>query len=76
MFAAGHLYDRVGLTDRADELYAQTLARYPSLASDPYWSRDAGLEARFGGIVELAEQQAPGLGWELALIAGDVEPAP
>ena len=44
VFAAGALYDRLGLPDRADELYADALATYPSLAADPYWQRDHDID--------------------------------
>jgi tetratricopeptide (TPR) repeat protein len=70
VFAAGALYDRLGDTDRAGALYAQTLTRYPGLAADPYWRRDAAMAARFDEILAFAEERAPGQAWELALAAG------
>ena len=75
VFAAGHLYDRLGLTDQANELYAATLARYPSIAADRYWSRDADIEARFDTIVEVAQDRTPDQGWEIALVTGDADRA-
>jgi hypothetical protein len=74
LFAAGNLYDRLGMTGRADRLYAETLVRYPSLAADPYWSRD-DLPARFEGILARAAEHAPEAAWEIALMAGDSERA-
>jgi O-antigen ligase len=71
VFAAGHLYDRLGMIEQADELYVATLLRYPSLVTDPYWSRDPGTTARFEDIVRAAIEQNPQRGWEIALIAGD-----
>ena len=67
VFAAGALYDRLGLPDRADELYADALATYPSLAADPYWHRDHDIESRFDGIVASATERAPDKAWEIAL---------
>lgn len=74
VFAAGALYDRLGDHDRAGALFAQTLTRYPSLAADPYWS-EAGMDARLGDILELAEERSPGSAWEIALAAGEPDRA-
>jgi hypothetical protein len=73
IFAAGHLYDRLGDTERADELFAETLVRYPSLAADPYWERLAGSGDRFERVVDRAMDLAPDRAWELALMRGDAE---
>ncbi len=75
VYAAGHLYDRLGFSDRADAAYAAAIADFPSLAADPVWGRDASLRARFAGIVEQASAQAPTRAWEIALMAGDPERA-
>lgn len=74
-YAAAHLYDRLGLTDEATELYATALAALPSLATDPTWTADAALTTRWPTILARAEELAPGSAWELALMAGEPDRA-
>lgn len=75
VLAAGHLYERLGDLDRAADLYAESLARYPSLAADPYWAGSAGSARSFDDILDLAFERAPGRAWEVALAAGDPDVA-
>jgi tetratricopeptide (TPR) repeat protein len=74
-YAAAHLYDRLGQTDRADELYATALADLPSLAADPTWTSHSALAFRWPAILARAQELAPGSAWELALMAGDPDEA-
>lgn len=69
-FAAGALYDRLGLHDEADAALASTIVTYPSLAADPVW-KEVDFAARFPGIVEAAMAAAPQKAWEVALMTGD-----
>jgi O-antigen ligase len=73
--AAGVLYDRLGMTDEADEAYATALASAPSLAGDPGWTEDPGLASRFPGLLTRAMITSPASAWELALMAGHAKRA-
>jgi len=70
-FAAGYLYDRLGMTDAADDAYARALAAFPSLAADPWWMDDAALIQRLPGIIDHAIERVPDRAWEIALMSGD-----
>jgi tetratricopeptide (TPR) repeat protein len=70
MVAVGQVYDRVGLTDEADDAYAQTLGLDPGLAADADWRATLG-DARFASIVDRAVAAQPAQAWEIALMAGD-----
>ena len=65
VYAAGALYDRIGLADEADEAYADAIAALPSVAGDPSWTTDADLALRFAGILDRAMELAPGRAWEI-----------
>ncbi|HKZ92915.1 MAG TPA: O-antigen ligase family protein, partial [Candidatus Limnocylindrales bacterium] len=67
VYAAGYLYDRIGMIDQADAAYAAALAAYPSLAVDETWADDPDLAPRWPGIMERAAASAPGRAWEIAL---------
>ena len=71
-YAAGTLYDRLGMTDAADDAYAAALVALPRLAADPRWTQGA-LASRFGDILGDAIERTGHAGWELALQAGDLD---
>jgi tetratricopeptide (TPR) repeat protein len=71
-YAAGVIYDRLGMAAAADAAYAEALANAPSLAGDPSWTMDPALATRLDGIMDLAVSANPAADWELALMTGDV----
>ena len=71
-YAAGSLYDRLGLTDEADDAYASALVALPGLAVDPVW-REEPLAARFDGILAEAIARLGPAGWEVAMYAGELD---
>lgn len=73
--AAGVLYDRLGMTDEANEAFAATLAITPSLAGDRQWTEDPALASRFPGLLTRAMVKSPSSAWELALMAGQEDRA-
>ncbi len=70
-YAAGELYDRLGLAAEADDAWVAALVAQPSLAGDPSWTVDDVRAARFRSILERAMERARGPAWELPLMAGD-----
>jgi O-antigen ligase/tetratricopeptide (TPR) repeat protein len=75
MFAVGQVFDRIGLDDRADDAFARAVAALPSLAADTAWSVDLDPPGRFQSILERATELSPWAGWEIALMAGDLDRA-
>jgi hypothetical protein len=75
LYAAASLFDRIGMTDEADEAYATVLASLPGLAADPALTDDAATAPRMAGIVERAAALSPAGAWQLALMSGDAEAA-
>ena len=73
-YAAGALYDRLGMADAADDAYAAALVALPALAADPTW-RTGALAPRFEGILAAAAERLGPAGWEVALHAGDLDRA-
>ncbi len=73
-FAAGRVYDLLGMTAEADAAYVRTLVLVPSLAADPDWQAELGPE-RFAAIVDGTVAAAPAQGWEVVLMAGDADRA-
>ena len=69
--AAGDLALRLGDREMAIDAFAQALSKAPSLAGDPWWHADPDRDAAFGDAVRIAIERAPGVGWEIALVAGD-----
>ena len=74
-FAAGQLYDSLGMTAAADSAYATALAAMPELAADARWAKALAPPGRFAGIAEQAMRSAPDAAWQIALMADDVEGA-
>jgi hypothetical protein len=73
-YAAAALYDRLGLTARADEAYVTALVRLPGLAADPSW-HDGTLASRGDAIMSAATERLGAAGWQIPLLAGDLERA-
>jgi O-antigen ligase/tetratricopeptide (TPR) repeat protein len=73
--AVGQVYERLAMSDAADDAYVDALAAIPGLAADEQWAAAIGASGRFAELVDRAIEAAPGVGWELALMAGDVERA-
>lgn len=70
---AGDLALRLGSTELAVGAFESALGQIPSLAGDPWWRQDQARAAAFDAAVARALSTAPaGIGWELALMAGDV----
>lgn len=74
-FAAAQLYDRIGVTAAADDAYVVALIGLPGLAGADEWRADPAGSARFDTLLDRAITSAPGVAWELALMAGDLERA-
>jgi tetratricopeptide (TPR) repeat protein len=74
-YAAGALYDRLGMTAEADEAYVEAIVAFPSLAGDPSWTEDPVLAPRFDAILAQAMEEAPESAWQMALMAGDPDRA-
>lgn len=72
--AAAFIYDRLGMTAEADDLYTNLLARRPGLAADPYWPELLGDQERFERLVHGAMERTPSP-WVLDLMAGEPEEA-
>jgi hypothetical protein len=76
-FAAGTLYDRIGMPDAADDAYIHTLMGAPSLAGDPMWTETmVGDANRWRAIVEAAAESLGPVGWQVRLMAGLSLPEP
>ncbi len=70
-YVAGYLYDRVALTEEADDAFVSALVAAPSLAADVSWLADPAMAARFPSLVDEACERAGVGGWQIALMAGD-----
>jgi tetratricopeptide (TPR) repeat protein len=69
--AAGGLLLQLGKPDEARQAFAVAIADRPSIAGDPWW-QTPGIAAVVPSIEDLAiPAAAPGVRWEIALMAGD-----
>ena len=73
-YAAGSLYDRLGLTDEADDAYAAALVALPGLAVDPSGAKGRSRLASRASSTEAIERLGPA-GWEVAMYAGELDRA-
>jgi tetratricopeptide (TPR) repeat protein len=73
---AATIYAELGNTDETASAVADALTTAPGLASDPYWSSGAALEAAWSSAIPMAIGRLPeGVAYQLALEAGQLDVA-